>query len=187
MVNRTFTPTGTKMKEPCNFRVIASTTKDLGALSGKRKFQKDLLSGLKGICIHLPPLRRFQGDIIKMALYYLDQHCRTYKIDTKGISPECLDILTSYKWPGNIAELAGAMDKAVASAKKEPTLYSIHLPSYIRAKTIKKIWMPDSFFLNQGNRQPAVHKKQDRRIRSFFLKGCIQGLLKTAEGPDKQF
>jgi len=144
MVNRSFTPTGTKMKEPCNFRVIASTTKDLEALSEKRKFQKDLLSGLKGICIHLPPLHRIQRDIIKMALYYLDQHCRTYKIDTKGISPECLDILTFYKWPGNIAELAGAMDKAVASAKNEPTLYSIHLPSYIRAKTIKKILMPDS-------------------------------------------
>jgi DNA-binding NtrC family response regulator len=144
MVNRSFTPTGTKMKEPCNFRVIASTTKDLEVLSEKRKFQKDLLSGLKGICIGLPPLRRIREDIIKIALHYLDQQCRTYKIDTKGISPECLDILASYKWPGNIAELADAMDKAVASAKNEPTLYSIHLPSYIRAKTIKKILMPDS-------------------------------------------
>jgi DNA-binding NtrC family response regulator len=144
IVNRTFTPTGAKTGEPCNFRVIASTTKDLGALSGKRKFQKDLLSGLKGICIHLPPLRRIQGDIIKMALYYLGQHCRTYKIDTKGISPECLDILASYKWPGNIAELAEAMDKAVASAKNEPTLYSIHLPSYIRTRGIKKSLISDS-------------------------------------------
>jgi len=144
MVNRTFTPTGEKTKEPCNFRVIASTTKDLEALSEKGKFQKDLLSGLKGICIHLPPLRRIQGDIIKLALYYLDQHCRTYTIDTKGISPECLDILTTYKWPGNVAELAEAMDKAVASAKNEPTLYSIHLPSYIRAEGVKKSFMPDS-------------------------------------------
>ncbi|MDA8133566.1 MAG: sigma-54 dependent transcriptional regulator [Desulfobacteraceae bacterium] len=144
MVKRAFIPAGEKTEEPCNFRVIASTSKDLEALSEKRKFQKGLLFRLKGICLHLPPLRRIRGDIIKLALYYLDQHCRTYKIDTKGISPECLDILTAYKWPGNIGEMANAMDKAVATAKNEPTLYSIHLPSYIRAKTIKKILMPDS-------------------------------------------
>jgi two-component system NtrC family response regulator len=143
MVNRTFTPSGAKMQETCNFRVIASTTKDLEALSEKRKFQKDLLFRLKGIGIHLPPLRRIQRDIVKMALYYLDQHCRTYKTDTKGISPECLDILTAYEWPGNIAELTSAMDKAVASAKNEPTLYSIHLPSHIRATGIKNSFIPD--------------------------------------------
>ncbi|MCM2285503.1 MAG: sigma-54 dependent transcriptional regulator [Desulfobacula sp.] len=144
MESRAFTPAGAKTEETSNFRVIASTTKDLETLSGKRKFHKHLLSRLRGICIHLPPLRRIQGDIIKMALYYLDQYCMKYKIDPKGISPECLDILTAYKWPGNIAELAEAMDKAVASAKKEPTLYSVHLPSYIRTREIKKSLMPDS-------------------------------------------
>lgn len=144
MESRAFVPLGAETEETCNFRVIASTTKDLEALSKKRKFNKDFLVRLKGIDIHLPPLRRIQGDMIKMALYYLDQHCRTYKIDTKGISPECLDILTAYEWPGNAGELAEALDKAVASAKNEPTLYSIHLPSYIRAKVIKKSFMPDS-------------------------------------------
>ncbi len=144
MERRAFVPLGAETEETSNFRVIASTTKDLEALSKKRKFQKDLLSELKETCIGLPPLRRIRGDIIKMALYYLDQYCRTYKIDTKGISPEFLDILTGYEWPGNIRELANAMDKAVASAKNEPTLYSIHLPSYIRAMAIKKSLMPDS-------------------------------------------
>ena len=144
MDSRAFTPAGAKTEETSNFRVIASTTKDLDGLSEKGKFRKDILFRLKGICIHLPPLRQIQADIIKMALYYLDQHCMKYEIDAKGISPEFLDILTAYEWPGNVRELANAMDKAVASAKTEPTLYSVHLPSQIRAKVIKKSFMPDS-------------------------------------------
>ncbi len=139
--SRTFTPAGGKTEETSNFRVIASTSKDLDGLSDQGKFRKDLLFRLKGICMDLPPLRRMQEDTIKMALYYLDQYCKKYKIDTKGISPEFLDILSAYEWPGNIRELTSAMGKAVASAKHEPTLYSIHLPSYVRAKVIRKSFM----------------------------------------------
>ncbi|MFA5905452.1 MAG: sigma-54 dependent transcriptional regulator [Desulfobacula sp.] len=143
MESRTFTPVGSEAEENSNFRVIASTSKDLDQLSDQGKFRKDLLFRLKGICMDLPSLRRMPEDTIKIALYYLDQYCKKYKIDSKGISPEFLDILTAYEWPGNIRELISAMDKAVASAKNEPTLYSIHLPSYIRAKVIKKSFIPD--------------------------------------------
>ena len=142
--DRTFTPPGGKTDEKSNFRVIASTGKDLDQLSEEGKFRKDLLFRLKGICINLPPLRHLQGDTIKIALYYIDRYCKKYKLETKGISPEFLDILSAYEWPGNIRELTSAMDKAVASAKTEPTLYSIHLPSHIRAKVIKKTFMPGS-------------------------------------------
>nr|NJM04552.1 hypothetical protein [Desulfobacula sp.] len=72
----------------------------------------------------------------------------------RGVSPEFLDILTAYEWPGNVAELTGAMDKAVASAKNEPTLYSIHLPSDIREKGIKKSARPDS---KPGNNPPEAY------------------------------
>ncbi len=139
----TFISAGGKAEETSNFRVIASTSKDLYQLSDQGKFRKDLLFRLKGLCIDLPPLRRMQTDTIKIALYYIEKYCKKYKIDTKGISPEFLDILTGYEWPGNIRELTSAMDKAVASAKNEPTLYSIHLPSYIRAKVIKKSFTPN--------------------------------------------
>ena len=142
METRAFTPAGGKTEETSNFRVIASTSKDLDQLSDQGNFRKDLLFRLKGICIDLPPLKRMQEDTIKIALHYIDQYCRKYKIDTKGISPEFLDILTAYEWPGNIRELTSAMDKAVSSAKNEPTLYSIHLPSYVRAKVIKKSFIP---------------------------------------------
>ncbi len=173
MENRTFTPAGGETEETSNFRVIASTCKDLDKLSNQEKFRKDLLFRLKGICIDLPPLRRIQTDTIKIALYYLDKYCKRYKIDTKGISPEFLDILAAYEWPGNIRELTSAMDKAVASAKNEPTLYSIHLPSYVRAKVIKKSFMP--------NLKPGKNPSDDYDLGHFPL------LAELLENTEKEY
>jgi len=138
MENLRYTPMGAGKKKTSNFRVIAATTRDLDELSDQGKFRKDLLSKLKGICIHLPVLRQMNTDKIKIALFYIDLYCKKYKIDTKGVSPEFLDIIGAYEWPGNVRELINAIDKAIASAKNEPTLYSIHLPSSVKAKVIKK-------------------------------------------------
>nr|NJM02549.1 sigma-54-dependent Fis family transcriptional regulator [Desulfobacula sp.] len=118
MESRAVIPLGAEMEKTSNFRVIASTSKDLDRLGREGKFHKELLLILKGVCIHLPPLRQIQADAVKIALYDIDRSCKKCKIDTKGVSPEFLDILTAYEWPGNVAELTGAMDKAVASAKK---------------------------------------------------------------------
>jgi two-component system NtrC family response regulator len=135
--NLTFTRLGTKDEKISNFRVIATTSQDLEALCDQGEFRKDLYFKLKGISLPLPPLRRIKEDIVKMALHYINRFCSKYKIETKGVSPEFIDIITAYNWPGNVRELINAIDKAIASAKNEPTLYSIHLPSYIKAKVIK--------------------------------------------------
>ncbi|MCP3874805.1 MAG: sigma-54-dependent Fis family transcriptional regulator [Desulfobacteraceae bacterium] len=137
MEKKVFKPAGDKNEKTTNFRVIATTSYDLNELSDTGKFRKDFLYKLQGINIDLPPLRIIKQDIIKIALFYIDQYCKKYNIDTKGISPEFLDIVAAYEWPGNVRELINAIDKAIASAKNEPMLYSIHLPSYVKAKVVK--------------------------------------------------
>lgn len=137
--NLTFAPLGARDEKYSNFRVIATTCEDLDALSNQGRFRKNLLFKLKGITIHLPRLSQVKEDIVRIALYYIHQFCRKYRIEAKGVSPEFIDIITSYDWPGNTRELINAMDKAIASAKHEPTLYSIHLPSYVKAKVIKDL------------------------------------------------
>lgn len=137
--NQAFISVGAKIEKTSNFRVIATTTTDLDQLSEQGDFRKDLLFKLKGICIQLPVLRQIREDIVKIGLHYIDHYCKTYHIETKGVSPEFIDIITAYDWPGNVRELINAIDKAIASAKNEPTLYSIHLPSYVKAKVIKRL------------------------------------------------
>jgi len=137
--NLTFTPLGSRDEKLSNFRVIATTSKDLELLSDQGKFRKNLLYKLQGISIQLPGLSTVKEDIVKIALHYINKFCAKYRIDTKGVSPEFIDIICAYDWPGNVRELINAIDKAIASAKNEPTLYSIHLPSYVKAKVIKRL------------------------------------------------
>lgn len=123
-----FVPVGGLHTETSDFRVVASNSGNSDR--GPGCFQKDFFSGLKGGCIHLPSLEQRQEDIIAIAIYYMDRYCKKYKIASKGNSPECPALISSYARPGNVMELINAMGKAIASAKKEPTLYSVHLPSF---------------------------------------------------------
>jgi len=146
-----YRPMGSKKDKTSNFRVIATTSQDLEELSDQGLFRKDLLFKLNGINIQLPELKMIKLDIIQMALYYIEHFCKKYNIDSKGISPECLDIIGAYEWPGNVRELINAIDKAIASAKNESTLYSIHLPAYIKAKVVKELFMPPDRGEKEGN------------------------------------
>lgn len=140
----TFKPLGSKTDQTSNFRVIATTSQDLDDLSDQGLFRKDLLFKLNGINIQLPELKTIKPDIIRMALFFIEHFCKQYNVETKGVSPECLDIISAYEWPGNVRELINAIDKAIASAKNEPTLYSIHLPAYVKARVVKESFMPIS-------------------------------------------
>ncbi len=139
MEDLVFRPLGAADIKTSNFRVIATTSKDLKALSRQGEFFPELLERLSENTIELPPLVSMKEDSIKIALFYVDQFCKKYGMPNKGVSPEFIDIIGAYKWPGNVKEMIEAIEKAVASAKNEPTLYSIHLPSYVKDKVIKNI------------------------------------------------
>ena len=169
----TYTPVGGNKDKTSNFRVIASTSQDLDKLSDQGKFRKDLLFKLKGITIPLPCLKEMKKDIIKIALFYIDLYCKKYKIETKGVSPEFIDIIGAYEWPGNVRELINAIDKAIASAKNEPTLYSIHLPSYVKAKVIKSLF-------TQSTKNKKVSSKN-------YINGKFPLLKVSMENAEKEY
>ena len=52
-------------------RIIAATNQDLDALIEQGKFRKDLYYRLRGVTIHLPPLRERQEDIAELRTYFL--------------------------------------------------------------------------------------------------------------------
>lgn len=134
--NRRAVSKGRNKANECNFRLIASSCHDLDQMAEKKDFDPELLNEIRSSAIHLPPLRSRDQDIISIALYYIQKYCRALSLETKGVTPEFLEMIALYLWPENIRELAGAMEKAVASSKNEPTLYSIHLPSYIKSAVL---------------------------------------------------
>lgn len=94
-------------------RIIAATNKNIEELVGTGQFREDLYYRLNVIKIHLPPLREREGDIPLLAHFFLDKYAAKSKKPVKGFSPEAIEFLTRYHWPGNIRELENTIERAV--------------------------------------------------------------------------
>jgi DNA-binding NtrC family response regulator len=108
-----------------NIRIIAATNRDLEKAVERREFRQDLYYRLKGIAIHLPPLRERLEDIPSLAYHFLAK----YRGDRKGerIDPQALKALQAYKWPGNVRELEHVIEYALSMAEGE-TIMITDLP-----------------------------------------------------------
>lgn len=134
---RRFRPVGGDKEIESNFRLIAATNRNLDEMVKKGLFREDLLHRLRSISIHLPPLRERNGDVQKMAKYFIDRVCKKNEMETKQISLDFLEVLKSYSWPGNVRELQHTIERTIFSAREIPVLYPEHLPVDIRAKIVK--------------------------------------------------
>jgi DNA-binding NtrC family response regulator len=75
--------------------------------------REDLFYRLNVIPIQLPPLRERREDIPLLAAHFVRKISAELGKSVKGVSPEALAILESYRWPGNIRELENVIERAL--------------------------------------------------------------------------
>jgi nitrogen regulation protein NR(I) len=97
-------------------RLIAATHRDLKAWSALGKFRPDLFYRLNVFTIALPALRERGDDLPMLAQYYLRRFSRELGREVREVSPEALELLRRYAWPGNIRELQGVLKQALLQA-----------------------------------------------------------------------
>ena len=97
-----------------DIRLISATNRNIKELIRDGKFREDLFYRLNTFEIHLPPLRKRQGDIQLLAHHFLNHFAETSEKAIQGISTEAMDVLCEYNWPGNVRELMHVMERAVA-------------------------------------------------------------------------
>jgi two-component system, NtrC family, nitrogen regulation response regulator GlnG len=108
-------------------RIIAATNQNLDALIEAGKFRNDLYYRLRGVTIHLPPLRERREDIAELAHYFLFRFNKQLGTAVQSISPEALELLEKYQWPGNVRELQNVVREALI-VSAGPTLMPEFLP-----------------------------------------------------------
>ena len=95
-------------------RVIAATNCHLQEKVANGQFREDLYYRLNVVPLELPPLRERPDDIPLLAAHFVEKICRTENIPMKQISPQGLERLRAFSWPGNIRQLENAIEMAVA-------------------------------------------------------------------------
>jgi two-component system response regulator HydG len=94
-------------------RLIAATNRDLQAAIEQGSFRSDLFYRLNVIPVHLPALRDRPDDIPVLAQHFLARCATRLERPVEGFSPEAVDVLSRYAWPGNIRELENLVERVV--------------------------------------------------------------------------
>ena len=124
---RSVRPVGGGLETPIDVRVIAATNKDLDALVGEGQFREDLYYRLRVIPIDVPPLRERGADVVLLANFFLKKFAHQMSKNVTEISPESLDMLRGYDWPGNVRVLENTIERAVAMSDGGPL--QVELPN----------------------------------------------------------
>jgi DNA-binding NtrC family response regulator len=92
-------------------RLLAATNRDLLQEVEQKRFREDLFYRINVLTIHLPPLRKRQGDLARLVHHFVT--------DRWTISEGLLPTLERYSWPGNVRQLLNALERAKLLADDE--------------------------------------------------------------------
>ena len=106
------TPLGSTKSYPIDVRIICATNRSLPEMVKEGSFRSDLYYRLNVVNLEVPPLRQRKEDIIPLAEYFLAKQAEFYAEPPKVLSDSVKTLLLNYAWPGNIRELANAMERA---------------------------------------------------------------------------
>jgi len=122
---------GTSVDKHADVRFVAATNTDLEDRMKRQQFRKDLYYRIRGGWLHLPPLRERKKDIPLLIRDFLSGY---YDLDQEDfITPEALELLMNYDFPGNVRELK-AIVQSTANLTQGKPISSRFLPEALRRR-----------------------------------------------------
>lgn len=136
--DRQFQRVGGTMNISTDIRVLTATNRDLEAAVKTGEFREDLYFRIAAFPIRIPPLRERREDIPILANHFLKKYVESSDKPIRTISPEALQLLVQYDFPGNVRELENVVERAVlleTTDLLQPDSLSLQIPS-VRSSTV---------------------------------------------------
>ena len=141
-----FLKVGSSKVQKTDVRIVAATNVDLIQAIKHGKFREDLYYRLNTVPIHIPPLRERKEDIILLFRKFAGDFSEKYRMPAIQLTDDAKQVLTNYRWPGNIRELKNITER----------MSIIEHDREISARTLKTyLSNPDI------ERLPALTRKED--------------------------
>ena len=113
-----------------DLRIIAATNQNLEEKVKKKEFREDLYYRLNVIQIKLPPLRERKEDIPLLAQHFLAKYSRELGKKMEGFTPEAMELLLQYDYPGNVRELENILERCI-TLEPGPLITERYIRSYL--------------------------------------------------------
>ncbi len=113
-----FEAVGSNKTVSVDTRCILATNEDLTEAVASGRFRQDLYYRINMIHLELPALRNRTSDIPVLIENFLQKCLIDHPKDIHGFSPEAMESLLNYSWPGNIRELENVVQRGVLLSKR---------------------------------------------------------------------
>ena len=110
-------PIGSNSEIAVDVRLVAATNEDLRAAIKEGRFREDLYHRINEFSIKMPLLCEREDDVIYFADFFLDKANKELGRDIIGFSPEAMQLIRQYTWPGNLRQMANVVKRAVLLAQ----------------------------------------------------------------------
>ncbi len=154
-------PVGATRTEPIDVRVVSATHRDLATEMADGRFREDLYYRLNVITLALPSLAERREDIPLLAAHLLQRMASSYGKPVHGFSPEAMERLVGANWPGNVRQLANAVEQAVV----------------LSTTTIVPVTLIDQAIRDSGDSFDSFEDARNRFERDYLVR-----LLKITDG-----
>lgn len=149
--NGEFIKVGSSVVQKTNVRIVAATNVQMQEAIKKGRFREDLYYRLSTVEIHLPPLRERKEDIHLLFRKFASDFAEKYKMPPVRLSEDAVQLLTNYRWSGNIRQLRNVAEQISVLEQRRDITASL-LRSYL----------PD-----EGTNLPSIVPAQNRSDSDF--------------------
>ncbi|HEX4340832.1 MAG TPA: sigma 54-interacting transcriptional regulator [Polyangiaceae bacterium] len=124
---------GSSTEIDVDVRIVAATHCDLEDMVEEGTFRQDLYFRLNAVTLDVPPLRERLDEIEPLVRHFVEMTGTEWEVRAKGITPEAVDALRKYTWPGNVRQLRYAIERAALLCSGD-TIGVSDLPDYVLAR-----------------------------------------------------
>jgi DNA-binding NtrC family response regulator len=104
------------LRRPPSFRIVSSAHPSLLDAVRQSRFDEETFRAVSRIKIQIPPLRARRPDVPLLIDHFLKRSCERFQLKPLGIPSTAIENYSEYDWPGNVAELAMRIERAVSIA-----------------------------------------------------------------------
>ncbi|WP_045855749.1 sigma-54-dependent transcriptional regulator [Teredinibacter purpureus] len=169
-------PIGSVESHKVDVRLVAATHRDLGKLSREGQFREDLYFRINVVQLKLPPLRERGKDILALAETFVKRFCAEMLKPALTLTPEAIQAITTYTWPGNIRELENAIQRAVILCDNDTEIDHAQLAIDLDLVKVDDERHQDApgRASHPSNRAPSNEPNEDLSLEDYFQRFVLE-------------
>lgn len=144
-------------------RVVAATNVNIADRIARGKFREDLYYRLNTIPIHVPSLRERKDDIYLLFVKFASDFALKYRVPALQLTDDAIDLLKSYRWPGNIRQLRNVTEQ-ISIIESNRLIEREVLQKYLVAPQV-------------SNFPALIHNETDQAVPGVFEREIIYKFL----------